>query len=337
MPLNMEEDTPQPHMTRSKKTGVKQKNKNANQRVKPASTTRSTPGNGSEGVIEDENELIARIAKAKEELKALEVQKEAISKEITEASATTTSVPKRLVRDLLGEAGVNWELPWSEVSAVKKAKLYQTAREEAPFLKKFANDWPTQMLAMQLMKNKRGHSYHRGYLEPRENGKGGGHRASVTPQLGEEETNDDSEPTDMSAVTLGSTLKRAAPVTAAAQQPRRKKPKTTAGAANTHSKGKAKQRASPIEDEDEDEDKDVDETPDSDDLEVDMVDLEEHNDLWVKINLKRVLKVIQRNLGRYDDYHPMIQNDYHPMIGHYLHPKIGTDIHPTVKADFQSN
>ncbi|KAI9458327.1 hypothetical protein BJY52DRAFT_1223446 [Lactarius psammicola] len=315
MPLNTEEDTPQPCTTRSKKSGNKQKGKNANQQVKPASATCSTPGNGSEGVIEDENEVMARIAKAKEELKMLEAQKEAIAKEISDSSAMTASVPKigrpprgtsiqagmgllnnkpkydairRLVRDLIGEAGINWELPWSEVSAIKKAKLYQTAREEAPFLKKFVNDWPTQMLAMQLMKNKRGHSYHCGYLEVpskysylKANAakrKQNGHSARVTPQLGggEEEMND-SEPTDMPAATLGSTLKRAALATAAAQQPRKKKQKTTPGAANTRSKSKAKQRAiaSPIEAEveDDDDEEDVDETLDSN--EVDVVDLEE--------------------------------------------------------------
>jgi hypothetical protein len=38
------------------------------------------------------------------------------------------------------------------------------AHEEAPFLKKFSNDWPTQALTMQLLKNKRGYSYCRGYL-----------------------------------------------------------------------------------------------------------------------------------------------------------------------------
>ena len=30
------------------------------------------------------------------------------------------------MRDLIGEAGINWELPWGDVPAVKKAKLYQT-------------------------------------------------------------------------------------------------------------------------------------------------------------------------------------------------------------------
>ncbi|KAI9437387.1 hypothetical protein BJY52DRAFT_1196502 [Lactarius psammicola] len=285
MPLNMEEDTPQPCTTRSKKSGNKQKGKNANQQVKPASATCSTPGNGSECVIEDENEVMARIAKAKEELKMLKAQKEAIAKEISDSSAMTAS---RLVRDLIGEAGINWELLWSEVSAIKKAKLYQTAQEEAPFLKKFVNDWPTQMLAMQLMKNKRGHSYRCGYLEVlskysylKANAakrKQNGHSARVTPQLGggEEEMNN-SKPTDMPAATLGSTLKHAAPATAAARQPRKKKQKTTPGAANTRSKSKAKQRAiaSPIEAEveDDDDEEDVDKTLDSN--KVDMVDLEE--------------------------------------------------------------
>ena len=32
-------------------------------------------------------------------------------------------------------------------------------------MKRFANNWPTQALAMQLLKNKHSHSYHCGYLE----------------------------------------------------------------------------------------------------------------------------------------------------------------------------
>jgi hypothetical protein len=32
---------------------------------------------------------------------------------------------QHLVWDLCGEVGMNWELPWADISAGKKAKLYQ--------------------------------------------------------------------------------------------------------------------------------------------------------------------------------------------------------------------
>ncbi|KAN0139557.1 hypothetical protein V8E53_002586 [Lactarius tabidus] len=242
MPLNTDVTVtaPEPRTVKPRKTGNKEKSKNAstNQQAKAASTTCSNPGlgDGSEvAVQENENKVMERIAKAKEELKALEAQKEALSKEITEASAATSvaiierpargvgiqegmgllnNKPKydairRLVRDLVGEVGINWEVPWAEIPAVKKSKLYQAAHEEAPFLKRFANDWPMQALAMQLLKNKRCHSYHCSYLEVpdkyaylKDNAAKKKPQASrsveVTPSLGGEE--DDGNSTNMPTV-----------------------------------------------------------------------------------------------------------------------------------------
>ncbi|KAF8268207.1 hypothetical protein EI94DRAFT_1800717 [Lactarius quietus] len=141
--------------------------KNISQQAKQVSATCSTPENGSDSAVEeDENEVMAHIAKAKEELKSLKAQKKALAATITKASAAAMSgatigcpprgvsiqegmglsnnKPKydairRLVRDLVAEVGINWETPWTEISSVKKAKLYQVACEEAPFLKKA---WP---------------------------------------------------------------------------------------------------------------------------------------------------------------------------------------------------
>ncbi|KAI9433387.1 hypothetical protein H4582DRAFT_2082262 [Lactarius indigo] len=318
MPLDTDEDTPQPRITRSGKVGKKQKNKNTSQQAKPASATHSTPENGTgKGVqvVEEENEIMARIKKAKEELRKLKAQRDVISREITqaEASAVAASEPKierppkgvsiqvgmgladdkprydairRFVRDLIGEAGINWELPWSDVPAVKKAKLYQAARKEIPYLAKFANDWPTQVLAMQLLKNKRGHSYRRGYLDVPEryaylkkNAAMKKQRAqsqaqeshSTRSDIDQEEGEDDSEPADTSMpVARGSVSKRTAPVSVAAQPPRKKQKKaSTAKSTRSMAKGKGKKRASTIETEDEDE------AVDSDEVDVDMVDLEE--------------------------------------------------------------
>jgi hypothetical protein len=34
-------------------------------------------------------------------------------------------IVQHLVRDLVGKVGINWEIPWSEIPATKKVKLYQ--------------------------------------------------------------------------------------------------------------------------------------------------------------------------------------------------------------------
>jgi hypothetical protein len=174
------------------------------------------------------------------------------------------------------------------------------ACEEAPFLKKFANDWPTQALAMQLLKNKWGHSYRRGYLEVPDKYaylKGNAAKkktqacrsAQVTPQLcGSEEggTKEGAdEPTDPVMVASGSKSKRAAPGAAATTQQPRKKKETddSATLARTMAKGKGRQKASlieaEVEEEEEEEALDKEEAcaQDSDDQgdKVDMVDPEE--------------------------------------------------------------
>ncbi|KAI9434898.1 hypothetical protein H4582DRAFT_2080571 [Lactarius indigo] len=277
MPLNMDEDAPPKRTRRSTAAGNKQKGKKGpGQQAKPASATQTPPANGSQGVAEeDENDIMAQIEKAKEELKALEAQKETLTKEITEASAiTAASLPKiehppkgtniqngmklsndkpryhairRLVTDMVAAAGINWEVRWADIPASKKAKLYQAAREQAPYLKRFSNDWATEELAKQLLKNKRGHSYRSGYLEVPEKyaylkinaakRRPRGHssaKATPAPQSDDDKegTNDSDELADTSAVATGSKSKRAASVTVATQQ-LRKKQKSNTGTATT--------------------------------------------------------------------------------------------------------
>jgi len=133
------------------------------------------------------------------------------------------------------------------------------AREEAPFLKKFANDWPTQALAMQLLKNRRGYSYRRGYLEvPDKFAYSGGSNGTS------------------GVVASGSKSKRAALVTVATQQPKKKKKAsavdTTITRARPTAKGKGKQKASLIEVEPEPESEDKDEDKEETQLEDSDVD-----------------------------------------------------------------
>ena len=157
------------------------------------------------------------------------------------------------------------------------------AREEIPFLKKFANDWPTKVLAMQLLKNKRGYSYRRGYLEVPE--KYSYLKDNVTkkkPQGGGSKDNNTREDagdlTDMpSVVASGSKSKRSAPATAATQQPRKKKKTSTPNATMmkirarpmANSKGKQKACSIGVEDEDEDEDNEDEDEDKTQDGEVD--------------------------------------------------------------------
>ena len=123
-----------------------------------------------------------------------------------------------------------------------------------PFLKRFVQDWATQALAMQLLKNRQCHSYCCGYLEvpnkyaylkdtATKRKSQGSQSTKATPQLDGEERVDGNS-TDGSIVasgkafdSTGSRLKHVAPVPVAAQQPR-KKQKTTRSTA----KGKAKKR-----------------------------------------------------------------------------------------------
>ncbi|KAF8262476.1 hypothetical protein EI94DRAFT_1704735 [Lactarius quietus] len=253
MPLNTDDDTPEQHTGRPRKTANKQKSKNTSHQAKQVSATCSTPENDSDSAVEeDENGVMARIAKAK---------------------------GTRLIRDLVAEVGINWETPWMEISAVKKVKLYQAAHEEAPFLKKFVNDWPTQALAMQLLKNRQGHSYCHGYLEVpdkyaylKDNAAKkkkklealADHSAGVMPPLGKEEEgmNEDGDvSTDTPIATLGPAgpasglkSKRMAPVLVAAQ-PRKKQKKvdtTKTGTCST-AKGKGRKKPSFVESEGEEE------------------------------------------------------------------------------------
>jgi hypothetical protein len=76
------------------------------------------------------------------------------------------------VRDLVGNARINWELPWAKVPTRDKAMLFEAvrlyiplsarqptevipqAREQNPFLARFNNDWATEELVKQYTKNK---------------------------------------------------------------------------------------------------------------------------------------------------------------------------------------
>jgi hypothetical protein len=127
-------------------------------------------------------------------------------------------------------------------------KTYLTlhqAREEAPYLKRFANDWATQALAMQLLKNKRAHSYRRGYLEVPERyaylketaaKRREGHRSRTTSPLDNNEGTSDGH--KQTAVTLAVTSGSKRKAQAATQQPRKKQKAATGTSSKAKGKGK---------------------------------------------------------------------------------------------------
>ncbi|KAF9471608.1 hypothetical protein BDN70DRAFT_938823 [Pholiota conissans] len=71
----------------------------------------------------------------------------------------------RGMRDLVLNAGVNWEVGWKEIPAAQKGKVFQVARDRYPILKRYINDWATAEMVKQYIKNKRAHHYHNGWLE----------------------------------------------------------------------------------------------------------------------------------------------------------------------------
>ena len=89
---------------------------------------------------------------------------------------------QRNLRDLTLNARINWEVPWAQVPARDKAKLFEVvscehpsndisthrdpqAREQHPFLARFERDWATEEIVKQFVKNKRKHHYAHGWLE----------------------------------------------------------------------------------------------------------------------------------------------------------------------------
>ncbi|KAL1719391.1 hypothetical protein EV715DRAFT_290363 [Schizophyllum commune] len=72
----------------------------------------------------------------------------------------------REVRDLVIQANLPWHLPWDDIPYEDRAKLCRAAREKAPFLRRFKNDWPAIAMAQQYCKNRRNDAYRKGLLEP---------------------------------------------------------------------------------------------------------------------------------------------------------------------------
>ncbi|KAJ6607277.1 hypothetical protein B0H10DRAFT_1956375 [Mycena sp. CBHHK59/15] len=73
---------------------------------------------------------------------------------------------QRNLRDLTLNACINIEVPWADMPAVAKAQLFAVARERHPYLAAFVNDWATEELVKQYIKNKCKHTYKQNWLVP---------------------------------------------------------------------------------------------------------------------------------------------------------------------------
>lgn len=88
---------------------------------------------------------------------------------------------KRNLHDLVLAARINWECPWKDTPAAAKATFFEVvsyfrtftwilptfpiqARERHPYLAEFQNDWATEELAKQYIKNKRNNAYKKKYI-----------------------------------------------------------------------------------------------------------------------------------------------------------------------------
>ncbi|KAJ7079847.1 hypothetical protein C8R44DRAFT_754543 [Mycena epipterygia] len=69
------------------------------------------------------------------------------------------------LRDLAIQAGVNWEIPWSETSVEVKNKLFEVARKRHVILQWYYNDWATAEIFRQFIKNRRNSVYRQNTLE----------------------------------------------------------------------------------------------------------------------------------------------------------------------------
>ncbi|KAL1751511.1 hypothetical protein FB107DRAFT_278609 [Schizophyllum commune] len=74
----------------------------------------------------------------------------------------------RRVRDLVTGAQVDCVAGWRKLRDEEKAKIYRAARETAPYLKRFVNDWATEEIAKRFLSNRRQHLYDVGELTPPE-------------------------------------------------------------------------------------------------------------------------------------------------------------------------
>ncbi|KIM44366.1 hypothetical protein M413DRAFT_25786 [Hebeloma cylindrosporum] len=74
----------------------------------------------------------------------------------------------RTVKELAGNAKLNWELEWAEIPVRAKSQFFEVVRESIPYMSRYVNDWATEAIVRQWMKNKRSYAVKQGFLEVKE-------------------------------------------------------------------------------------------------------------------------------------------------------------------------
>ncbi|THU76278.1 hypothetical protein K435DRAFT_879440 [Dendrothele bispora CBS 962.96] len=70
----------------------------------------------------------------------------------------------RNMRDAVSESRIPWQNEWANIPAADKAMLF-AMRERDPFLKRFENDWASEAMVRQYLKNKCKRNYQQGTLQ----------------------------------------------------------------------------------------------------------------------------------------------------------------------------
>ncbi|KAG6847898.1 hypothetical protein H0H93_005087 [Arthromyces matolae] len=71
----------------------------------------------------------------------------------------------RWVRELTLQSRINWEVPWAKIPPEEKGKLFKVCRTKNPILERYPNDWATEELVKQYIRNKRHYGYKNGFLQ----------------------------------------------------------------------------------------------------------------------------------------------------------------------------
>ncbi|KAG6808297.1 hypothetical protein H0H92_004616 [Tricholoma furcatifolium] len=82
----------------------------------------------------------------------------------TVKKAETYKALVRYIRRLTDQSPINWENSWTKISPRDKANLFEVCRKEHPILTRYVNDWATEEIVKQYLKNKRNYAYRKNHL-----------------------------------------------------------------------------------------------------------------------------------------------------------------------------
>ncbi|TBU31205.1 hypothetical protein BD311DRAFT_752850 [Dichomitus squalens] len=72
---------------------------------------------------------------------------------------------QRTVRDLIGRAGLDYHSIWRQQPKAVIGKVYRVARGRQPYLRRFVNDWATEEMVKQYLRNRRAYARRQGFAD----------------------------------------------------------------------------------------------------------------------------------------------------------------------------